>query len=183
VSANGQQTDSARRKIADDMGFDRLVSNQPQYSMLWRVIEDRVIPASAELGVGQIVWSPLAQGVLTGKYLPGQPAPQGSRATDDNSNGFVKQWLKDDLLAAVQNLRPIADDLGLTMAQLATAWVLQNKNVSAAIIGASRPEQVSENVKAAGVKLDASIMKQIDDVLKGFAITDHKLTQSPKPRA
>jgi aryl-alcohol dehydrogenase-like predicted oxidoreductase len=120
--------------------------------------------------------------VLSGKYLPGQAAPAGSRATDDNSNGFVKQWLKDDLLAAVQNLKPIAADHGLSMAQLAVAWVLQNKNVSAAIIGASRPEQVVENVKASGVKLEADVMKKIDKVLKGFVITDPKLTQSPSPR-
>ncbi|MEY3278279.1 MAG: hypothetical protein RLZZ426_765 [Actinomycetota bacterium] len=169
-------------EIADQMGFDRLVSNQPQYSMLWRVIEEKVVPTSVELGLGQIVWSPLAQGVLSGKYLPGQPLPEGSRATDDNSNGFVKQWLKDDLLTAVQNLKPIAADHGLTLAQLSVAWVLQNKNVSAAIIGASRPEQVTENVKASGVKLEADVMKTIDKVLKGFVLTDPKLTQSPSPR-
>ena len=170
-------------KIAKDMGFNRLVSNQPQYSMLWRVIEEKVIPTSAELGMSQIVWSPIAQGVLTGKYLPGQQPPAGTRATDDRVNGFVKNWLRDDLLEAVQKLRPIADELGLSMAQLAVAWVLQNKNVAAAIIGASRPEQVHENVKAAGVKIPKELMTKIDEVLKGHITTDPKLTQSPKPRA
>ncbi len=170
-------------KIADEMGFDRLISNQPQYSMLWRVIEDKVIPTSEENGMSQIVWSPVAQGVLTGKYLPGHSFPEGSRATDDNSNGFVKQWMSDEVLTAVQNLRPIAESVNLTMSQLAIAWVLQNKNVAAAIIGASRPEQVWENVRAAGVKLDSEVMKKIDDVLKNVIIRDPKLTQSPNPRA
>src|SRR5688572_3677866 len=129
-----------------------LVSNQPQYSMLWRVIEADVVPTSEGLGVSQIVWSPIAQGVLTGKYLPGQPPPEGSRATDDKSGaGFVGPWLRDDVLERVQLLKPLAGQAGLTMAQLAVAWVLQNPNVSSAIVGASRPEQVHDNAKASGV--------------------------------
>ena len=134
----------------------QLVSNQPQYSMLWRVIEAEVVPTCEELGIGQIVWSPIAQGVLTGKYLPGQPPPEGSRATDDKGGAdMIERCMRDDVLDAVQRLKPLADDAGLTMAQLAVAWVLQNDNVAAAIVGASRPEQVAENVKAAGVTLDA----------------------------
>ncbi|NUS52545.1 MAG: aldo/keto reductase family protein, partial [Nocardioidaceae bacterium] len=121
------------------------ISNQPQYSMLWRVIESEVVPASEELGLGQIVWSPIAQGVLTGKYRPGHPPPAGSRATDEKGGqDFIARMMGDDLLGAVQSLRPLADEAGLTMAQMAVAWVLQNPNVSAAIIGASRPEQVAE---------------------------------------
>ncbi|MWA01184.1 aldo/keto reductase [Actinomadura sp. LD22] len=170
-------------KIADEMGFDRIVSSQPQYSMLWRVIEEEVVPLCEREGVGQIVWSPIAQGVLTGKYKPGQPVPEGSRATDDKGGAdMVKRYLNDDLLTRVQNLRPIADDLGLSMAQLAIAWTLQNPNVSAAIIGASRPEQVADNVKAAGVKLDADVLKRIDDVLGDVVIRDASKTVSPRTR-
>ncbi|MFE3146990.1 aldo/keto reductase family protein [Streptomyces sp. NPDC059218] len=143
-----------------------LISNQPQYSALWRVIESDVVPASEELGIGQIVWSPIAQGALTGKYKPGAPLPAGSRATDDKGGaGMVAGWLRDDVLERVQRLRPLADSAGLSLAQLAVAWVLQNANVSAAIIGASRPEQVTENVAAAGVTLDAELLKGIDDIL------------------
>ena len=170
-------------RIADDMGFDRLVSNQPQYSMLYRVIEERVVPASRELGIGQIVWSPVAQGVLTGKYKPGQPAPEGSRGTSDEGKGFVERWTSDEqLLTAVQALAPIAADHGLTTAQLALAWVLQNDNVSSAIMGASRPEQVYDNVKASGVKLGADVMQAIDAVIGDFAVRDPELTVAPNPR-
>ncbi len=169
--------------IAEEMGFDRIVSNQPQYSMIWRVIEEEVVPLSEAEGIGQIVWSPIAQGVLTGKYLPGQPPPAGSRATDEMSGaGFIRQLLDDDLLTRVQNLKPIAQDAGLSMAQLAVAWVLQNSNVSAAIIGATKPEQVKDNVKAAGVKLDAEILKRIDDVLGPVVVRDPAKTVSPAKR-
>ena len=144
-----------------------LVSNQPQYSMLWRVIEAEVVPASEELGIGQIVWSPMAQGVLSGKYLPGQPPPAGSRATDEKSGAnFISRCMSDDVLTRVQQLKPLAEQAGLSMAQLAVAWVLQNPNVSSAIVGASRPEQVHDNVKAAGVKLDAELLKAIDDIVE-----------------
>ncbi|TDE28079.1 aldo/keto reductase family protein [Actinomadura sp. 6K520] len=170
-------------KIADEMGFDRIVSSQPQYSMLWRVIEEEVVPLCEREGVGQLVWSPIAQGVLTGKYRPGQPLPEGSRATDDKGGAdMIKRYLDDDLLTRVQNLKPIADDLGLSMAQLAIAWTLQNPNVSAALVGASRPEQVADNVKAAGVKLEADVMKRIDDVLGPVVIRDPAKTRSPRTR-
>lgn len=152
------------------------ISNQPQYSAIWRVIEPEVIPASEEVGLSQIVWSPIAQGVLTGKYLPGQPPPAGSRATDENGGNFISRLLgNDELLEKVQLLRPIAEEAGLSMAQLAVAWVLQNQNVASAIIGATRPEQVAENVKAAGVKLDAEVLKKIDEALDGVIINDPTL--------
>ncbi|MBG0816248.1 aldo/keto reductase family protein [Planomonospora sp. ID82291] len=173
---------AAALKIADEMGFDRLVSNQPQYSMLWRVIEAEVVPLCRKEGLGQVVWSPIAQGVLTGKYLPGQPPPSGSRATDPTGGNFISRMLSDDVLTRVQELKPIAADLGLTMAQLAVAWVLQNPNVSSAIVGASRPEQVRDNVKAAGVTLDAEVLKKIDDVLDPIVERDPAKTVSPPKR-
>ncbi|MEK7411587.1 MAG: aldo/keto reductase family protein, partial [Actinomycetota bacterium] len=140
------------------------ISNQPQYSMLWRVIEQEVVPACEHEGLSQIVWSPLAQGILTGKYLPGQPPPEGSRATDELSGkNFISRWMTDDVLTKVQKLRPLADQAGLTMAQLGVAWVLQNTNVASAIVGATKPEQLDDNVKAAKVKLDATLMKAVDD--------------------
>ena len=159
------------------------VSNQPQYSMLWRVIEDQVVPASEEAGVSQIVWSPVAQGVLTGKYLPGRPVPEGSRATDaKGGKSTISRFMTDDVLTRVQNLRPIADELGLTLAQLAVAWVLQNRNVAAAIIGASRPEQIAENVKASGVEIPAELMSRIDEALGDIVERDPAKTQSPATR-
>lgn len=158
-----------------------LVSNQPQYNLLWRVIEPEVVPTCEELGIGQIVWSPIAQGALTGKYLPGQQAPEGSRATDDKGGAdMIGRWLEDDVLERVQQLKPIAEHLDLSLAQLAVAWVLQNSNVSAAIIGASRPEQVTENVKAAGVRLDASTLTAIDEVVDPIVQRDPAKTQSPR---
>lgn len=169
-------------KIADEMGFDRLVSNQPQYSMLWRVIESEVVPLCEQEGVGQIVWSPIAQGVLTGKYLPGQQPPEGSRATDKSGSAMISRFMNDEVLNRVQELKPIAADLGLSMAQLAVAWVLQNPNVSSAIVGATRPEQVRDNVKAAGVTLEADVLKRIDDVLGSTVERDPAKTQSPPKR-
>jgi aryl-alcohol dehydrogenase-like predicted oxidoreductase len=160
-----------------------LVSNQPQYSMLWRVIEAEVVPASEELGIGQVVFSPIAQGVLTGKYLPGQPVPEGSRATDANGGAnFVRRFLTDDVLTRVQELKPLADEAGLSLAQLAVAWVLQNPNVSSAIIGASRPEQVTENVKAAGVTLEDALLKRIDEVLGAIVERDPAKTEQNSPQ-
>jgi aryl-alcohol dehydrogenase-like predicted oxidoreductase len=160
-----------------------LVSNQPQYSMLWRVIEADVVPTCKELGIGQVVWSPIAQGVLTGKYLPGQAPPEGSRATDEKGGkDMISRWMEDDVLERVQRLKPIADEVGLSLAQLAVAWVLQNDNVSAAIIGASRPEQVTDNVKAAGVRLGEATMKAIDDVVGDIAVRDPARTESPRRR-
>jgi aryl-alcohol dehydrogenase-like predicted oxidoreductase len=159
-----------------------LVSNQPQYSMLWRVIEAQVIPASDRAGLGQIVWSPIAQGVLTGKYLPGQPAPAGSRATDPSGSQFIAKFLTDDVLGRVQRLRPIAQEAGLSLAQLAVAWVLQHRSVASAIVGATRPEQVRENARAAGVKLDPALLKRIDDVLGDAVVRDPARTVSPPRR-
>jgi aryl-alcohol dehydrogenase-like predicted oxidoreductase len=161
-----------------------LVSNQPQYNMIWRVIESEVVPTCEELGLGQVVFSPIAQGVLTGKYKPGEDYPQGSRATDGKGGAdMIKRWMDDDVLQRVQQLRPVADEAGLSMAALAVAWVLQNPNVSAAIIGASRPEQVTENVKAAGVQLDAEALKRIDEVLEPVIERDPAKTQSPRRRS
>jgi aryl-alcohol dehydrogenase-like predicted oxidoreductase len=160
-----------------------LVSSQPQYSMLWRVIEAEVVPTCEELGIGQIVWSPLAQGVLTGKYLPGQAPPAGSRATDEKSGAdFISQWLSDEVLEAVQKLKPIAERAGATPAQLAVAWVLNNANVSSAIVGATRPEQLRDNVKALDVSLDADLLKAIDEVLDAVVTRDPAKTQSPAQR-
>ncbi|MGW3628490.1 aldo/keto reductase family protein [Streptomyces sp. NPDC000880] len=158
-----------------------LVSSQPQYSMLWRVIEGEVVPTSEELGIGQIVWSPIAQGVLTGKYLPGQQPPTGSRATDDKGSTMISRFMRDEVLEGVQRLKPLADEAGLTLAQLAVAWVLQNSNVSAAIVGASRPEQVAENAKAAGVTLDAELMARIDEIVLPVAVTDPHLVHQNVP--
>ncbi|AGC48364.1 aldo/keto reductase [Myxococcus stipitatus DSM 14675] len=155
------------------------ISSQPQYSMLWRVIEAQVIPASLEEGLGQIVWSPMAMGVLTGKYLPGKPPPAGSRATDPSGSRFIARFMKEDVLTRVQQLRPLAESAGLTMAQLAVAWVLQNKGVSSAIIGASRPEQVLDTAKAAGVKLEPELMRRIDEVLGPVVERDPALTETP----
>ncbi len=169
------------KKLADQLGF-QLISNQPQYSMLWRVIEEKVVPTSKELGLGQIVWSPMAQGVLSGKYLPGQPAPEGSRAADPNVGEFIQKFMTDDVLTRVQQLAPLAKEVGLDMAQFAVAWVLQNDNVSAAIVGASRPEQISSNVRAAGVKLPAEIMKKVDEILGDVVVTDPSNTKSPEGR-
>jgi aryl-alcohol dehydrogenase-like predicted oxidoreductase len=154
-----------------------LISNQPQYSMLWRVIEEKVVPTCEEHGLSQIVWSPLAQGVLTGKYRPGEQPGADTRAGNESVGGSMKGFLTDEILGRVQQLRPIAEDLGLSMAQLAIAWVLQNDNVAAAIIGASRPEQVQDNVRAAGVRLDDEVMKRIDDVLGDVVERDPAKTQ------
>ncbi len=160
-----------------------LVSNQPQYSALWRVIEGEVVPASEELGLSQIVFSPIAQGVLTGKYRPGQPVPEGSRATDTKGGAdFVKRFLRDDVLQRVQDLAPIAAELDLTSAQLAVAWVLQNQNVASAIIGASRPEQVAENVKAAGVVVPLPLMERVDEVLGDVVERDAARTAANAPK-
>ncbi|GAA1138051.1 aldo/keto reductase family protein [Nesterenkonia lutea] len=171
----------AGHALAKQLGI-QLISNQPQYNMLWRVIEPEVVPASEELGVSQIVWSPIAQGVLTGKYLPGQPAPEGSRASDKEAGKFIERYMNDEILTAVQKLKPIAEDHGLNLAQLAVAWVLQNPNVASALVGASRPEQIAGNVAAAGVTLDDAAMHSIDSVLGDLAQQDPSLTKSPETR-
>jgi len=168
--------------LARELGI-HLIANQPQYSMLWRVIEKEVVPTCEELGLGQICWSPMAQGVLTGKYVPGQAAPAVSRFTGEN--GKLKsdnRYLTDDILTRVQQLKPLAADAGLSMAALAVAWVLQNPNVSAAIVGASRPEQLIDTAAAAGVKLDAALLAQVDDILDPVIERDPAKVESFKIR-
>ncbi|MFF7455085.1 aldo/keto reductase family protein [Kitasatospora sp. NPDC008115] len=163
-------------RIADDLGLDRIVSNQPQYNMIWRVIETEVVPVGLEHGVGQMVFSPIAQGALTGKYRPGTAPPAGSRATDEHGANFIRYFLADEILRKVQLLEPVARDAGLTPAQLAVAWTLQNPAVSAAIVGASRPDQVRENAAASGVRLEEATMRRIDEILAGEIITDPAYT-------
>lgn len=171
-------------EIQEKRGYNRFVSSQPQYSMLWRVIEKEVAPLCATNGIGHIVWSPIAQGALSGKYLPGKKPPAGSRATDKRGGAnMISGWLRDEVLTAVQQLKPLADEAGLTLAQLAVAWVLQNPGVSSAIIGASKPSQIKENVKASGVKLEDSLLKSIDKVLGNLPERDPSKTRSPQPRA
>ncbi|MEN9454388.1 MAG: hypothetical protein RLZZ19_875 [Actinomycetota bacterium] len=180
---NAEQISSAL-KIQDARGYTRLVSSQPQYSMLWRVIESKVDPVCRAKGIGHIVWSPIAQGALTGKYLPGAKPPKGSRATDKKGGAnMISRWMNEEVLTAVQQLKPIADQEGLSLAQLAVAWVLQNPNVSSAIIGATKPAQIKENVKASGVKLSTESMKAIDQVLGKLPEKDPAKTVSPQPRA
>lgn len=164
--------------LAGELGLhSRIVSNQPQYNMLWRVIEPEVLPLCREEGIGQVVFQPLAQGVLTGKYLPGQPPPEGSRATGGGrAPRFIQRVLGEQLLAAVQQLRPLADAAGVSMAQLAVAWTLQQEGVSSAIIGATRPEQVTENAGAAGVTLPADVLAKIDEVLGDLVDRDPSKT-------
>jgi len=170
--------------LAEQLGIP-MISNQPQYSMLWRVIEGEVVPTCVSLGMSQIVFSPIAQGVLTGKYRPGEQPPAGSRATDEKGGAdMIKRWMRDDVLERVQQLVPLADQAGLSMAQLAVAWVLQNDNVASAIIGASRPEQVQNNVAAAAVRLEDDLMDKIDKVLDPVVERDpgKTLENAPKPR-
>ncbi len=167
--------------VAQQFGV-QLVSNQPQYSALWRVIEDKVVPTSQGLGVSQIVFSPMAQGVLTGKYVPGQQAPADSRAADEKSNMFIGKFMDDTTLERVQLLKPIAADNGLTVAQLSLAWVLQNRNIASVIVGASRPEQLDETVQAAGVTLDDATMRAIDEALGDSVERDAGLTYNVAPK-
>jgi aryl-alcohol dehydrogenase-like predicted oxidoreductase len=168
--------------LAEQLGIP-MISNQPQYSMLWRVIEGEVVPTCVSLGMSQIVFSPIAQGILTGKYRPGEQPPEGSRATDEKGGAdMIKRLMSDDVLKRVQQLVPLAAEAGLSMAQLAVAWVLQNDNVASAIIGASRPEQVSDNVAAAGVKLDQDLLGRIDEVLDPVVERDPAKTRSPETR-
>ncbi len=159
------------------------VSNQPQYSMLWRVIEPEIVPTCVTEGLSQIVFSPMAQGILSGKYLPGSALPDGSRATDDQGGkDMIARWLKDPVLEKVQKLKPIAADLGVSMPQLAVAWVLQNPNIASAIVGASRPEQLEDSVKGVGLVLESAVMAAIDEALEGIIERDPSKTASPAKR-
>lgn len=171
----------AGHKFSKELGF-QLISSQPQYSALWRVIEAEVIPTCKELGVSQIVWSPMAQGVLTGKYKPGQPAPEGSRGSDERLGGMMGNYLSDEVLSRVQQLEPLAQELGLTMAQFALAWVLQNDNVASAIVGATKPEQISSNIEAVGVEIPGEVMNQVSEILAPVAVFDPRETKSPEAR-
>jgi aryl-alcohol dehydrogenase-like predicted oxidoreductase len=147
-------------------GVERFVSSQPQYSLIWRAPEKALIPWSREHGVSQIVWSPLAQGVLTGKYKPGAPPPEDSRAASDEMGGFLrKEWLSEPVLTAVQGVKALADEAGLSLAAFSLAWVLREANVASAIIGASRPEQVFENAKASGANVDPALFAQAEALI------------------
>ena len=170
-------------RLADEMGFDRIVSNQPQYSLIWRVIEAEVVPICQKEGVSQIVWSPLAQGVLTGKYLPGDGGPpQGSRATGPEG-GEMSWLLRDEVLEPVQAYAALCREAGYTPASVALAWVLENENVASAIVGASRPEQIAENVKALDVVLEPAFVEAIEKVLEPTTLFDPGFTISPATRA
>ncbi len=171
----------AGHKLSKELGF-QLISSQPQYSALWRVIEAEVVPTCRELGVSQIVWSPMAQGVLTGKYQPGQPAPEGSRGADERLGGMMGKYLSDEVLTRVQLLSPLAEQLGLTMAQFALAWVLQNDNVASAIVGATKPEQISSNIAAVGVEIPDEVMNQVSEILSPVAVFDPRETKAPEAR-
>jgi aryl-alcohol dehydrogenase-like predicted oxidoreductase len=172
----------AAAKLAAELRVP-LVSNQPQYNAIWRVIESEVVPTCEDLGLSQIVFSPIAQGVLTGKYQVGQQPPAGSRATDEKGGkDMISRWMRDEVLSRVAQLEPVAAEAGLSLAQLAVAWVLQNPNVASAIVGASRPEQVRDNVKAAGVTLDKGLLAKIDEILDPVIERDPARTQSPASR-
>lgn len=166
--------------LSRELGF-QVISSQPQYNMLWRVIEAEVVPTSQELGISQIVWSPLAQGVLTGKYRPGAPVPPNSRAASKVGDSLNERYMSEETLIAVSKLGAIADDLGITQSQLALAWVLHNPNVAAPIIGATRPDQIRENVKAADVTLDDAVMRKIDEVLGDLVVRNPLMTWENAP--
>jgi aryl-alcohol dehydrogenase-like predicted oxidoreductase len=169
-------------EIADEMGLDRIVSNQPQYSLLWRVIEAEIVPLCESEGVGQVVWSPLAQGVLTGKYRPGETPPPGSRADSEHGAAIIGRLMRDDVLERVAQFATLAREAGQTPATVALAWVLRNRNVSSAIVGATRPEQVRENVRAVDVDLDPDFVRAIEEVLEPATRRDPALTVSPAQR-
>ena len=159
----------------DVPGAKKWVSSQPQYNAIWRAPEAELIPFCEQHGISQIVWSPLAQGVLTGKYRPGEPAPDGSRAANERMGGFIDRYMDDDLLAAVGRLEPVAADAGFEMPQLALAWVLRREEVASAIVGASRPEQVDQNVAASGVELSPDTVAAIDEALAGHTVEGQHL--------
>jgi aryl-alcohol dehydrogenase-like predicted oxidoreductase len=170
-------------KIAGQMGLDRIVSNQPEYSLLWRVIEKRVVPACEKEGISQICWSPLAQGVLTGKYHPGSPMPDGSRGASDAGAMFIRRYLGDEVLEPVQRYAALCQEAGQTPAAVALAWVLRNRNVASAIVGATRPEQVTENVTALDVELSDDLVVAIEAALAPVSVNDPDRTVSPPSRS
>jgi aryl-alcohol dehydrogenase-like predicted oxidoreductase len=172
---------AAGHKLAKQLGF-QLISNQPQYSMLWRVIEAEVIPMSESLGVSQIVWSPMAQGVLTGKYLPGQPLPAGSRGADEKAGSQMGKLLTDEVLTKVQELLPLAEECGATMAQFSLAWTLKNPNVTSAIVGATKPEQITSNIGALEIEISDDVMRRAAEILQPVAVFDPAETKSPEAR-
>ena len=172
---------AAGHKLANQLGF-QLISNQPQYSMLWRVIEAEVIPMSESLGVSQIVWSPMAQGVLTGKYLPGQPLPAGSRGADEKAGSQMGKLLTDEVLTKVQELLPLAEECGATMAQFSLAWTLKNPNVTSAIVGATKPEQITSNIGALEIEISDDVMRRAAEILQPVAVFDPAETKSPEAR-
>ncbi len=155
----------AALELARQNGYAKFVSSQPQYSLVWREPEEEVIPLCAANGISQIVWSPLGQGVLTGKYHPDQPPPQGTRATSEEMGGFIQRLMQPDLLRAVQQLKPLSEQAGLSLSQFSLAWVLREPNVASAIIGASRPEQVHENAKASGATVDPALFRQAEKII------------------
>ena len=161
-------------------GAKKFVSSQPQYNMIWRAPEAELIPFCEQHGISQIVWSPLAQGVLTGKYSPGEPPPEDSRAASEEMGAMMDRYRSDELLEAVQRLRPIAEDVGVSMATLALAWCLRQANLASVIIGATRPEQVHQNAEASGVKLDQNTLGDIDDALDGVTVTGPQLANFVK---
>lgn len=171
----------AGAKLAKQMNF-QLISSQPQYSMLWRVIEKKVIPTSEKHGLSQIVWSPMAGGVLTGKYLPGVSPAEGTRASDPETSSFMEKFMTDVTLSRVQKLKPLAEELGISMPQFALAWTLQNANVTAAIVGARSPEQIKSNLGADEVSIPVEILKKVDEILGDSIISDPSLTKSPAER-
>lgn len=171
----------AGAKLAKELNF-QLISSQPQYSMLWRVIEEKVIPASEKHGLSQIVWSPMAGGVLTGKYLPGEQPAAGTRASDPETSGFMEKFMTEKTLTRVQRLKPLAEELNVSMAQFALAWTLQNSNVSAAIVGARSPEQLKSNLGADEIEIPQELMKKVDEILGDSVVSDPSLTKSPPER-
>ena len=171
----------AGAKLAKQMNF-QLISSQPQYSMLWRVIEKKVIPASEKNGLSQIVWSPMAGGVLTGKYPPGVKPAEGTRASDPETASFLEKFMTETTLTRVQQLKELADQMGVSMPQFALAWTLQNPNVSSAIVGARTPEQIKSNLGADEIEIPKEIMKRVDEILGDSIVTDPSLTKSPPER-
>ena len=149
-------------------GVEKFVSSQPQYSLLWRRPEQKVIPICAANGISQIVWSPLAQGVLSGKYAPGAKPPEGTRATSDQMSGAMQNWLRPDVLETVKKLKPLAEEAGCSLTQFSLAWVLREPNVASAIVGASRPDQLDENAAASGLEVDPALFARAEAIVAGL---------------